>query len=468
MIINRYFILIFLFALLLNFLIRLVIYFNTGLFYFSDYTMYLKGIDRIDSGKIVALGNGNFFMTISYIGYYAKYIIGSINWFFIFNCLLGSLTSLFTYILLFKITASVKAGIIAVILQTIYTEFMVFSSVFYSPVLMVFLLSLLLILLYNYYTYINTYYVVLFGLSACVILMITLLFKPALIFLPVFLFLTAILLYKKKKFIKRTIILSFTFIAGIILIYSSVLLKQDKNVMANDFLFFGHTDYGGDGGEGAFIYSENRVRYESALVQYCAENNIEKPDRRQLNEFQRQEIIKFITKHPVQWVKLQSTKFFRTFGVVPEGSSFKILYTGLLKDKLWLTAFLVVLPIPLIIILFIQLFNLSTLQHLLKCSSFMYIYLMLFIYYIIATIFFGHYQERYRLPVMVCFIIPFAAIFISNFNIKDYLSKPGIYIRSAITVLFLVIWIFQAKAAILNTDRLDKAIETINNSLMVE
>jgi hypothetical protein len=96
---------------------------------------------------------------------------------------------------------------------------------------------------------------------------------------------------------------------------------------------------------------------------------------------------------------------------------------------------------------------------------FIYIYILLFIYYIIATSFFGHYQERYRMPVMVCFIIPITAVFISDFDLKNYLKKPGIYIRSAITILVLVIWIFQAKAAIANKDRFDAALEQAEKSI---
>ena len=135
----------------INLIVRFLIYFNTELFYFNDYAGYLIGIERIARGENVYLLEGNFLGAISYIGYFAKIIMGSIDYFFVFNCMLATGTSLLVAMGVSSFTGSKRAGIITMILLTIYTEYMVFSSVFYTPVLMIFLLALFLGVLTYYY-----------------------------------------------------------------------------------------------------------------------------------------------------------------------------------------------------------------------------------------------------------------------------------------------------------------------------
>jgi hypothetical protein len=268
---------------------------------------------------------------------------------------------------------------------------------------------------------------------------------------------------------------------------SGVFNKPKDNVVANDFIFFGHTDYGGDGGEGSFIYPENQVRYDRALTQWCEKNNIVNPKQKDINKFQREEAIKFITHSPFAWIRLQATKFFRTFGVVPESNSFLVLYTGLLKEKLWLTAIFVVAPVALIILMFISLFSYTSLEKLANTSiinhifsqeyktrqtadqtdykkHFLYFFIIIFLYYIIATIFFGQYQERYRLSIMTIFIIPILGYFVVNFNKTQFFKKTSLIIKGIILMLLLTIWTFQAVNAISNETRLTKAIERVKGT----
>jgi hypothetical protein len=264
---------------------------------------------------------------------------------------------------------------------------------------------------------------------------------------------------------------------------SNIISHPDNNVISNSFVFFGHTDYGGDGGEGSFVYPENETRYNKALADWCRENKIVKPDVKDINKFQRGEIIKFVTGSPFAWIKLQFTKFFRTFGVVPESTSFLILYTGLLKEKLWLISIIVVAPVALTIILFILFFNLSAIRKLFNFSTiqhsnpsshtsnrkphtdnnkhFLYVYCLLFLYYLIATVFFGQYQERYRMPMMVVFIIPILSYFIASFERKQFFNRISLSIKGVVIVLFMTIWVFQAKKAISNKERLKNAIESV-------
>jgi hypothetical protein len=476
--------------LLLNFTLRLLIYCKTTLFHFSDYQVYLAGIDRIYNGGSIPILSGNFLFTISYLGYFAKYLLGSLNCFFVINCFLGTMTTLILVTLIIRLSGSVIAGMIAALIMTVYTEFMVFSSVFYTPVIMLFLLSLFIVLLYNYYRTNSLQVAILQGLAINMVFIISFLFKPELVFFPVFLGILAIVFVRKNKtFLFRNLFLALSLSMGFLLfIFTGIYSMGKQDVIGNDFVFFGHTDYGGDGGEGSFVYPRNKVRYEAAFSDYCKNNRIVVPTGKQRNNFQLLEIIKFIIQHPHKWVSLQFTKFFRTFGVVPETTSFKILYTGLLKGNLWLTSIVVVFPVAIIILLFILFFNVLSLKQLLNFSTlqlfnpstpsilfptlqaarprnyFLFVYFLLFIYYIIATIFFGHYQERYRLPVMVVFIIPVLSYFIATFDRKQFFNRVSLSIKGGIIVLFLVVWAFQAKKAISNKERLNNAIESVNNT----
>jgi hypothetical protein len=237
------------------------------------------------------------------------------------------------------------------------------------------------------------------------------------------------------------------------------------HTISNDFIFFGHTDYGGDGGEGSLVYPENEERYNENFRKYLDNNNITNPELNDINKFQEQEIVKFITRHPFRWIGLQFKKFTHTFGVVPESSSFRVLYTGILKENLWLTSIIVTAPVASFLLLFIQLFNINLLKKPGEGSAsdkrglqVKYIYLLLLLYYIVAICFFGHYQERYRMPVMVIFLLPLTAIFISGFRLSQYLRRPDCYFRQALTVVVLTIWILQASAATANKKRLNNAI----------
>jgi hypothetical protein len=520
--------------LIVNFLLRLFVFYNTKLFSFSDYTLYLNGVENIARGGKQYLLNGNFLFGISYLGYFAKYILGNLNYFFIFNCLLGTLTSLILFYIIVKVTGSLLAGMITVLVQTLYTEFMTFSSVFYSPVLMIFLLSLFILLTWFYITTNNKYIFISSASGLILIFLLTFFFKPELKYFAWFLLIPVLFFIRKNKsFSKRLLTLSFLLLTTYFLLTLSSLITHPKeNVISNGFVFFGHTDYGGDGGEGSFVYPENKTRYQTALAEYCKTNNIVNPNSTDMNSFQRKEMFNFITNHPFKWVKLQFTKFFRTFGVIPETSSFKILYTGLFKGNLWLTSIIVVAPVAIIIILFILFFNYEAVRKLIRRQAlssvalspnsqvsgmkrrrrtsgfalhsrqaeegdglqatgnqpcelaqnkhlsiisqgkqpatsnqehFLSIYLLLFVYYLIATIFYGQYQERYRMPLMVVFIIPVLGYFIASFNKEQFLKKTSLMIKSAIIVLFLTIWTFQAEKAISNKERLNNALESVKD-----
>jgi hypothetical protein len=484
--------------LLINFLLRIFIWSYTNLFRFGDYSAYLGAIDKLTRGEQQYLLAGNFLYAISYIGFFFEKHFGSLDFFFIFNCLIGSLSGLVLYILVLKVTGIRMAAVLTLILQTIYTEFMVFSSVFYTPVLMIFLLSIFLLLLYFYITGDKPIIQIFSAVGILLIFLQTFFFKPELKFLPWFFLGFSLLLIK----INRTVFYKISCLAlSMIVVFtifdkSKVITSSSENVISNSFVFFGHTDYGGDGGEGSFVYSANRVRYEVNLAEYMRVNNISNPTVSDFNSFQKEEMLKFITHHPAKWIKLQFTKFFRTFGVVPETTSFKILYSGLFNKRLFLTSLIVVAPIITIILLFISFFSYSAIAKLIEENTlqprvgengnadklsttvkpklivvnhgrknnlkvFLYLYLLIFAYYVLATIFYGQYQERYRLPLIVLFIIPSLAYFITSFERKKFLNPFSLGIKGTLIIIFLVIWTCQAKKTMSNKQRFQNAIDSI-------
>ncbi len=453
-------------------------YKGSTLFAFSDYQAYLEGVDRISNNGHIPVLAGNFLYAISYLGYVSKYLTANLDLFFYFNCLAGTLTTWLVSGILIKITDDVKPGLLAAVILTLYTEFMVFSSVFYTPVIMLLLTGLFILFIYNFLTTDNPLKRS-FNLGLILLIfLLTFIFKPELMLFPFFLLIFSLVFSKKNKILAHRI-----FSISIILLACTVFMtgiklftQSEKSVIRNDFIFFGHTDYGGDGGEGSFVYPENEERYTQAWNDYLFANNLKDPDLKDRNRFQVFETKKFILTQPLKWIRLQFTKFFRTFGVVPESTSFKILYTGICKNHIWLTAILVVVPVALIIVSFLLFFDYQkiktcfTLSHRKESVSegnidngktaFMYVYALLFFYYVFITVFLGHYQERYRLPVIVFFLVPLLAYFIGGYNRKQLNNKISMTIKGTCLSLFLIIWIFQASNAIRNQERLRDAIET--------
>lgn len=447
---------------LINFIIRIFVFYNTLLFSFADYAAYLDAVRKIHDGEKVYLLNGNFLFAISYLGYFAEKISGSRELFFIFNCAAGSAATLVVYILVKKITGSIPAGLITLVILTLYTEFMVFSSVFYTPVIMILLVSLILLVIRQYINEEKRGGIIISGLLATLLFLITFFFKPELKYFPWFMLAAALFPIKEMQGVrKKVIILSAAMLLSYFLFdLSGVISRPEGNVISNSFVFFGHTGYGGDGGEGAFVYPENEAQYDSALAVWCRENNIGNPSAADINKFQVEEMRRFITGHPAKWIILQFRKFFRTFGVVPESTSFRVLYTGLLGGRLRLTAMVTVIPVVLIILMFIIFFPAAGSDKLRRVMQepFIFIYLILFVYYIIATIFYGQYQERYRMPVMVLFIIPAIGYFIYGFKRKEFVNCKAVIIKALVITLFSLMWIFQGISVSRGWERYEKKI----------
>ena len=432
-----------------NFFFRLLIYYKTTLFSFTDYSGYLNAIELIKTnGSMPLIGSGNYLYFNSYIGYFFKYILGNLDYYFIFNCLLGTITSYIIYLICKKLTKNKVVGLSAIFLHIVYLEFMTFSSIFYTPIIMMFILSIIILLLIHYIDA-SGYKKFLLIIAILLLVNVTYYFKGELSNLWMLLILFGLINFRNKKVIVGFILL------GVLLTFSTRALRNYHvlpyvagHIGHNNFVFFGHTLYGGDGGDGAFIYEENKKRYDKALAEYCRVNNITIPTRIDKNNFQREEIRKFIKDHPLKWIKLQFYKFFRFFGVVPDSNSYMVLVSGIFKGRKIFTAFVLVLPFALMILLLIITFNFKSIKDKINKPELLLMGFLL-LYYITASVFYGQYQERYRMPVMVCFLIPLLSWLLINFKIKDLMSrKIELYLKLAAVVLIIGIWSSQTYNAL--------------------
>ncbi len=446
----------------INFSIRLIILFNTTNFNFSDYAVYIGGLERLINGENQYLLQENYLFAISHIAFFLSRIGDPIITFLFLNCILGTLTSYIIFSLVTEITGNNTAGIIALIVLTIYTEFMVFSSVFYTPVIMLFLVSMLMYLI-NKYINSSKRSIVLIAFPAIILIFcLTFLFKPELKYFPFFLVIptTWMICRNKPTALRLAALIPVMIVSQFVMTSPLILTRPPGNIIANDFVFFGHTDYGGDGGEGAFVYPENEARYNEKWNRYIEENSIVNPGRKDRNRFQSLEIRDFIVEHPGKWIKLQLTKFFRTFGVVPESTSFRVLFTGLLKEKLWITALVVAAPVALIILAFIATFKSDNYKKFAD-NTFIPVYITFFAYYIIATILYGHYQERYRLPLMVMFIVPLLSVSLA-FVMKGYFfSGRSMVAKTILIMLFIAVWSVQTHNTMNNKGRMDNLLQEL-------
>jgi hypothetical protein len=452
--------------LLANFILRLIVFYNTTLFSFYDYKIYLDSIESIKSGEKVFLQTGAFQFAISYIGYFAKYILGSLDLFFIFNCFLGTLASFISYLICIELFKDARIGILSILFQTVYTENIVFSSIFYTPVMMLFLLNLIIYLIINYFKAQLLLKSVLSVFGIIIIIVFSLFLKPELKYLYIVFFIAAsIFLYRRMPLLfKKSILLGILLLLTVLIFdFSDPISKPKDNIIPNDFVFWGHTDYGGAGGEGAFIYEKNKERYDLKYQSYLAEHNIEESTMKSINAFQKQEIIQFISQQPFRWIALQFKKLTRTYGIIPEGNSFSLLYTGLLKGKTLLSIVATTLPIFLFIMLLMLSFQFPALKSLLEQNSLAIILMILFLYYLFGTTFLGAYQERYRLPVIFTFILPVISYFIININYQKYITRRNLIVRVCGVFLVLGIWLHQGIWAVkTQKDRLYKAQQIVN------
>jgi len=212
-------------------------------------------------------------------------------------------------------------------------------------------------------------------------------------------------------------------------------------------LFWGHTMYGGNGGEGSFVYPENEKRFNDRLKQYLAANKIDSVTPDVVNQFRRSEIKTFIMTEPHSWLLLQIRKVAYLFGSVPQKDGLLMLFKGKIKLSWISSALILQFSYAIILILFILCVDLRY-RNMVR-NSYTRIFYFIGLYLISGICLFSFYQERFRVVIFVCFFIPVIALNLSR--LKNLLLKENrkeLIIKLTIILILFVVWIYQAYEAL--------------------
>jgi hypothetical protein len=260
--------------------------------------------------------------------------------------------------------------------------------------------------------------------------------------------------YKKQALISLLFgILTFIFLQLTIQFFEPIqtYLKNGEN----NLLFFGQTPYAG--GEGMMLDSY-REKYNQGLEEFkrLHEKEYENPVLLK-NAYQSMLMKDFILNHPDEWAGLQTKKFFRTLGVKPEGMSFRLLVSGKLPLGKNIAGILLSAPFVLLFVCCIFLFDKRLIKKMFQSYTGIFI-ITVFVYYIIATIFYPHYQIRYRMPLEFFFLVPAASTFIisavSKSNTIKAAIKKHLKWKIIVFIIFLCAWAYETYDIFyLNRDR---------------
>ena len=456
---KRYFIAVFL---LIHFLLNVLIYLNTNSFReISDSSAISDTFDLILAGHRPALLNGGYCFGPAYVAWLFVSFFGSLHAYFIFQCLLTTVTTYIVYRIVLQISENKLSGFMAISLLTIYTEYLLLSSVFYNQVYEIFFTAIMLwvtLLLFREKYLLRS---LLYIFIICVVVVVSLIFRGTLSKTYYYFFAAAIVCILTKHYREF-----FKFLTTFIILYlvlvvwsPSDLVRESTGVPSSPF-FWGHTMYGGKGGENGFIYQKNEDLYNKRLKEYVAENKIDTIDINVITNFRNNEVSRFIREEPHKWVFLQIKKFFNTFGSVPQRDGLIMLMKGKLRMHWILSAALLQIPFILIIFLFILCMDYKT-KTFLTLSNYKFFVYILGFYLITATCFYIGTMERYRVVVLVLFLIPVIAI--NRKKLKTlFLSenRKELFVRLFFICVFIAVWIYQAYVALfLEADRYFKVVQ---------
>lgn len=447
----------------LNFIIKILIFYNTTFFAVSEAGASYDFLKAIENGDKPALYYQNFRTILSYIGYIFKSFTGTLDAFYWFQALISTLSVYILYLICLKITENKLPALFAVLMATVLMDYHLLTPVFYNQIFEIFFTLIIIYLtLLLFEKKEKSKLVLVFFIP--IIIYISLFFRGTLTyFWGILIIMSVVFIVNKDYELFRRLIL-----AGIITMILFNILPQsnyryeDINFQpVNDFVFFGHTLYGGDGGEGAFIYEKNRIRYEKKLKEFMIKNNYNSVTVEVNNRFQNAEIKEFISKTPHKWLLLQVRKVAYTFGIVPVMDSLKLLTTGKVPINWFISAFVIQAPYVLILLVFISLTVLFFKISDMKKYEILFIFLVL-CYLIAATCLYGQYQERYRHVIIMAGIIPISAIYFNKF-INSVSIKSIHHSRFTLLIIVLLIlfshWGYQAyNALVLNKARYFKAL----------
>lgn len=444
-----------------NLIFKLLLFYNTNSFYVSEAKSNYNFLQAIEKGIHPELFEGGYRSILAYIGFFFKSATGTLDAFFWFQALLSTLSVYILYLICLRITNEKSSALFAVLLATLSMDYHLLTPVFYYQVFEIF------------FALIVVYIVQLMIAGKKLIKSAAVFLVPVLIYLSLFFrgtlaYFSWLLIAMSLYLVLRKEYWAFARLAAaamITMILFSMLPQgnyKNKNIASvNDFKFFGHTLYGGDGGEGTFIYKENEIRYKKRLAEFMKEHHYDSLTVQVRNEFQSKEIKEFISKTPHKWLWLQIRKVAYTFGIVPIRDSLELLTSGKLPLKWYLSAFIIQVPYVFILLIFVILLVLFFSAADLKNEKLLFMFLLL-LYLIASTCLYGHYQERYRQVVIIAGMLPLAAFYFSKFLGRSS-QKPIQRRRYILLILILVIifshWGYQAyDVLVINKDRYVKAV----------
>jgi hypothetical protein len=451
------------------FALRLLFYLNTTQFEtISEAGSVLWGIERLKQNETVYLFQGNYRYSLSYVAYFFDRVFGSLHLFFVFQCLIAMITLYFVYVLILEVSGNKVSAFIGLLLAAIYIDFALLPSVAYNQTMEIFFTVAAILIVFRLLTTTSWHTYLLLTLTFILILFTSLLFRGTLLYFYLILPIAAAYLYIFKKTDKavayRLAMISVLCIIFFYYITPMNLFARPDNIPINNFVFFGHTDYGGLGGEGSFVYEENQLRYEEAFNKYLEINSIENPSRTDIIEFQKQEIKSFILNQPHSWILLQIRKVIYTYGSVPIRDNLYLLMTGNVNLGLIFSTMLSQFTFMVPIMLFVLFFNWNKFKSFLRERNGFTLFIVL-IYLIGATSIYGHYHERYRIVVMVCALIPFTAMFLDHHYLNSIMRDKTIFIKKMmICAVIIVVWLYQVyEALLIHGDRYLDAIRKIDD-----
>ena len=451
--------------LVIHFAICVLVYFNTTTFRgIAESGALLDMFDRIIAGeRPLPLLGLYWYFTPCYIAYFFFKVFGTIHAFFLFQCLLGTITTYIVYRIVLLLSNSRKLGIISILLMIIYIEHILLSSVFYNQIYEVFLCALFLLFCLQLFHEKKILWIILLSSGIILSAYTSLLFRSTFLFASAFLFLISIIFLSKKDY---SVFYKFFPLTIVLFLLTFIIKPIDKlregEVKLQAVAFWGHTFYGGHGGEVGFIYQKNEDLFYKNLKEYALRKNIDSITPAVIEDFQSFEVKRLITREPHKWVFLEFKKFFYTFGSVPPRDDLEMLSTGKIKLPWWVASAIIQVPMVFLIFLFILTMDFNFMNLIKKKSEKLFIYLI-GAYLISGICFYATYAERYRPIVFVIAIIPIIATNIRNLKtlfLKE--KRTNLYIRLLIISLFISIWIYQAyEAIVLDADRYFGALDTI-------
>jgi hypothetical protein len=303
---------------------------------------------------------------------------------------------------------------------------------------------LLLMVLFNDEKKITS--IAIYSLLILLIIYFSMFFRKTFIFIyAIFIFLILFNTKDKINLTKFTMLALSSFI--ILFLYNPYKMYNSNYHAETTTLFWGHTFYGGLGGESGFIFPENEKRYNERFKQYINVNKIDTVTQDVIDQFRISEVKTFIKNEPHKWFFLQVKKVFYTFGSVPQKDGLLMLYKGKVKIPWFISALIIQLSYAVILLMFLITIDLSIKK--IIHNKYKRIIYFLGLYLIGGICIFSAYQERYRVVIFVCFFIPVIAI---NFNkFKNILLKENrreLIIKLIIILILLAVWIYQAYEAL--------------------